>query len=201
MYDKENEMSTQVDASDWNPVSEVTNIPQSLTPLVELNLQDICLTVLSWMRGHNLHNPGDPKKLTYGMEVGEGYTAFEFRMHGDMVALRTVGSSTYHMAKVIYFGDVSKVRVRFMKWRQVQDHSGNIGSSKIKQLLDMLELDYNVDTLIGGVPGLKRAGTDIYNHIGAGVFDFDFYREHYVQEPPILSGTKPTKRLYYKPSY
>jgi hypothetical protein len=188
---------------DWNCIDEKTQQPQSLTPLIERNLHDLALTLLSWVRGHNLNNPQNPQALTYGQEAGDGYVAFEFKLHGDLVTKRTQASSTYHLAKVICFDDDrTKVRIRYLVWRKVRGPHGR-AHPIAQELLDMLEVDYSLNAH-PGMNNMKKAAVDVYNHISDGTFNFTLYREHLAHEPRIngKQGFKqlPAKRLI-QPDY
>lgn len=188
---------------DWNCIDEKTQQPQSLTPLIERSLHDLALTLLSWVRGNNLNYPASPQALTFGQEVGEYYTAFNFHLHGDLVAKRTLGSKTFHHAKVILFDDnFSKMRVRYLIWRQMY-RPPNPNSHTHNELLDMLEVDYSLNAH-PGMPDVKKAAVDMYSHFLAE-FDFSFYREHLAHEPRIngKQGFKqaPAKRLIQPDSH
>jgi hypothetical protein len=191
-------------AYDWNPVDAHTNQPQSFGPLIEKGLHETCLAILSWIRGHNVNYTGDQQKLTYVESRGEGFTAFEFRLHDDVVALRTPWTRTYRIAKTICFdSDPTKVRVRYAVIRQVRDPEDILGNRIITQALDMLEVDYELAKMYSGIPGSKKIGATIYNHF-MGLFNFDNYRDHPSAEPPIIGkhgfNVKPTTRLRYPES-
>jgi hypothetical protein len=189
---------------DWNCIDEKTQQPQSFSPLVECNLHDFTLTLLSWVRGHNLNNPRNRQALTYGQEAGDGYFAFELKLHGDMVAKRTQASSTYHLAKVICFDDDrTKVRIRYLVWRTVRGPHGR-AHPIARELLDMLEVDYSLNAH-PRMNNVKKAAVDVYNHISDGTFDFTLYREHLAHEPRIhgKQGFKQSvaKRLIHPDSH
>lgn len=183
---------------DWNCIDEKTQQPQSLTPLIERSLHDLALTLLSWVRGNNLNYPANPQALAFEQETGEGYVAFNFHLHGDVVAKRTLGSQTHHQAKVILFdGASTSMRVRYLIWRKLY-RSLNLDNYTRNELLDMLEVDYSLNAQ-PGMNDVKKAATDMYNHFNGDMFDFSNYREHLAHEPRIngKQGFRqlPTKRL------
>lgn len=180
---------------DWNPVSEATGEAQSFEPLKALGFDEVVLEVLKWYRSKNrqLEEYQQPNKLMYSLEEGIGYKSVILHSHGDWAQMRTPNSVTFRVAKLIRFdGEDRKFRIRFMLWRH---HDQFNEEPPRKELVDMMEVDYDPLVIGSGVTGLNQAAMDIINHILTNSMEFSLYRRHPEQEPAIMRANEPMLRM------